>query len=72
MSKPAPKRVTVFLPSDDESLMRWFDVQSSKSGSVRVLIAEAVKRYGYVDVMSVDMLKSRLIDVGDTSDTKNA
>lgn len=46
------RRLRWSVPAEDVSTNRWLDAQRSISGSMRLLIREAIRREGYIDVVN--------------------
>lgn len=44
-----PSRRHVTIPGEDQVTNDWFDIQKNQSASVRLLIADEIRRHGMVD-----------------------
>lgn len=51
-AKQPPHRYRLNVPSADEAVAAWMEMQDNQSLSIRMLIRESIERYGYVDIVN--------------------
>jgi hypothetical protein len=48
--KRPPHRYRLSVPSADEAVSTWMELQDNQSLSIRMLIRDSIERHGYVDI----------------------
>ncbi|WP_347110551.1 hypothetical protein AAHB33_07315 [Paenarthrobacter sp. S56] len=51
-AKQPPRRYRLNVPSADEAVAAWMEMQDNQSLSIRMLIRESIERNGYVDIVN--------------------